>query len=220
MPDDRSMPESIPDTGMMGHNRPPLVESARADAKQLVAEHRERLQQFVKALATFKELPTRGKVEDATDAVGLARDFLKLVDRKRYDITGPLHAAQQAVIAIVEEFAEELWPEIDRVLALIEEYQRNRKKLVDQQRAMHEPVAALADAPPPRVAPVRGAYGKRASLRSQRVAKLTDPANISPLVLQSPKVIAAMESVATELGKNIPEIPGFTFADQDRISVA
>lgn len=201
-------------TAQIGHNRQDHVAAARIEMNELLEPFKKRRDEFL-ASAAKAVVRDRHEAGDATDLIGMAKEVWGTIEEKRKSISDPHFAAHRAAIEVAVDFWEPVVEAMDAVMARIENYKAERKRLMDQQEA--EQRAAMAPPPPPaadgqtprqamdytapvqqpssastarkpKAQPIKGSYGHKLVETTDTVVEITDWKLIPDYIMEAQAV--------------------------------
>lgn len=225
----------------VGGNNPPPYETAKLEAEQALIEFTDRLQEFLVALGKI-DIKNRGDAQLATDRLGLARDFAKLIENKREEVITPYRQAVNAINSVFQNFTEDLNAAGRAGVAKIQAYQDHVKAMALKQQEEQRAAALEAQKQlsgnsgqveqpattgmtdhlpiePPKPKPIRGDLGKKVVNRATKRAVLVDLKQVPSFIMESQQVKSAIEAVATSMLKQFPNPPGFEIKTNESVNV-
>ncbi|WP_334656965.1 hypothetical protein [Sphingomonas panaciterrae] len=228
---------------VLGSNRPPVDEMARADFNEAIDGHaglRKRIADLIdsagRAVATDDD--SMGRCAELVRQMGAVE---KVVDEERVRVKAPFLAAGRAVDDAAKTLTSTLGAEKDRVRGLGTEYMRKKQREEDERRRQQEREAEqrrqeelaraaaeqrepepIAPPPPPKAEPtrVRSDFGAVASARKVKVATITDWNKAFKAVKNVDAVKDAIQKAVNGLMRaGQTSIPGVEISDDVALSV-
>ena len=214
----------------IGHNSGLSPEAAAAEMQSALDPYVARKNEFV-AKANSVTVENMASAEDAVDFIRMA----KALARKARELSDEARAPYDQITATIRNTAQRFIDEVEEAGTRVEErlaaFNRERRRKAAEQKRQQEAEAqalreaaatknkakALPDAPvhieesapaPKRASPIRTMTGGIASDQKRVQAKVVDVTKVPVSILQTPKVIAAIEQVARPMVQNGITIEG------------
>lgn len=204
-------------------NRPRLSEDARFATRDLLREFEQRKVEILQSARSFTKVPSRAAAGDVGDVIGIAKTVLERLESRRDELIEPYREAAGVVRREVEGFWSEITEEMDRLQALVDAFRQAEEDRIRQQQLEQaaEQAAMRASAggapepstPPPPPAdvafkPIRGTYGARVGTTKTTEIRVVDVTKVPLNILNSPRVLDAIVSVARDFAKHADTIDG------------
>lgn len=136
-------------------------------------------------------------------------------DKTREKLKAPHHEAGKAVDAKWQPLVKDAKAAADKVAAAMGAWETEKARVAAEANAPSPPVAAPAPAP---AAPIKGAYGRAASVRVVRIATVVDQDRLYAAIRDNSELKAAMQRIAQAIVNGGETVAGVEITEERRVA--